>query len=150
MKIKLKKAVKASPPKNLANQLDEAAMAYEHNSKIEKEAAGKKAKANESIKKLADMFGVKNGKERIVVGRRYEAGFNEVDQPYLDKEVALKILKQGVYQKVKKTITIIDPEIFKQLVDKGEITQDEARQIVKYNDPQRRIVVRPRKGTATP
>jgi hypothetical protein len=150
MKIKVKKAVKAQPPEDLEKQIDKAASDYDKASTAAKEAEKVKDKSNQKIKSLAELFGVKNGKEKIIYGRRFEAGFNEVDQPYVDEANLKKVLGDYLYLKVAPKVRVFNADTFKQLVDSGEITQEQAKKLILYKDPQKRIVVRPLKGKPTP
>ena len=151
MKLPKKNAVLAIKPTNLANQVDQAAESYYSASLAEKEAQKIKAESNAQIKSLAELFGVKSGKEHLVVTSRNECGYLVVSQYSLNLKIAKKILDPEVLKKVKvRPPPIIDQEKFAALVDSGEITQQQARKIIVEGEPIKRIVVRPRKGIPTP
>jgi len=98
------------------------------------------------IKLFAENEGTTNGDQCTVKGTKYEVGYTEVTGYGLSVEEAQKRLPKTILKDLiqKKTVeqVSVDPDLFKQLVDDGTISKEDAENILVKTSSQRRVIVR--------
>lgn len=102
--------------------------------------------ATADIKLFAENEGTTNGDQCTVKGTKYEVGYTEVKSYGLSVEEAQKRLSKAILKELiqKKTVeqVYVDPDLFKQLVDNGTISKQDAEKILFMTGTQRRVIVR--------
>lgn len=145
--VKKKGVLKPKAPKKhqLAKEIDKLAETYQQAKELAAAQNARAERANDEIKRLADLEGEEFGKQRVIQGNKFVAGYTICESsPVFDMDLALSRL--GVTGMRHVTSRVFDLERAKEAISKGTVDAAvlESCFVKNTRPPTRKIYVEPK------